>query len=81
MFCQLYINFYIESFRNSCKVNQLMLCHQEFDIMRFWLLFASIINLVKNSAIAFYKLFVYQDIDVIHEVCEVSFQLDVIICF
>ncbi len=58
-----------------------MLCYQEFDVMRFWSLFASIINLVKNFAVAFYKLFVCQDIDVIHEVYEVSSQLDVITCF
>jgi len=35
MFHQLYINFHIESFKDSHKVNQLMLCHQEFDIMHF----------------------------------------------
>ncbi len=49
-----------------------MLCHWKFDVMHFWSLFASIINFIKNSAIAFYKFFVYQDIDIIHEVCEVN---------
>ncbi len=58
-----------------------MLCHKEFDVMRFWSLFAFIIDFAENSAIAFYKLFVYQDIDVIHEVCKANSQLDVVTCF
>ncbi len=49
-----------------------MFCYQEFDIMHFWSLFASIIDLTKNFAVAFYKLFVCQDIDIIHEVCKAS---------
>ncbi len=81
MFHQLYINFHIKSFKSFYKVNQLMLCYQEFDIMHFWSLFTSIINLVKNSAVTFHKLFVYQDIDIIHEVYKVSFQLNVITYF
>ena len=60
---------------NSCFVIK------NFNVMRFWSLFASIINLIKNFAIAFYKLFICQDIDVIHEVCKADSQLDVITCF
>ncbi len=51
-----------------------MLCHQEFNVIHFLLLFASIINLIKNFAVTFYKLFVYQDINIIHKVCETNSQ-------